>query len=108
MAKSEWVLFLREVSGRASGRQISRETGVPEATISRWLSGTTAPQPRQATTVARTYDASAISALIAAGHLTQDDVDIDVAAPRWIQLRDFSSLELAEELQRRAAAGEFD
>lgn len=64
------------------------------------------PKPRQVANVARAYGVNPISALIAAGYLEPDDVDLSAMAPRLLQIQEFTELELAQEIVRRIEEGE--
>lgn len=87
----------------AAGARIAERTGIPESTISRWLSEKAEPRPRQVVTVTRAYGANPIEGLIAAGYLTEDE--IEAPQPRRLQIRDFTDIELAEETLRRIREG---
>lgn len=101
-----WTDYLRMISDDAAGAAIARKTGIPASTISRWLSGEFDPKPRQVVEVARAYGASPIQALIAADFLRAEDLDLPESAPRQLQIRDFTELELAQEMVRRINEGE--
>ncbi|MBM7504220.1 helix-turn-helix domain-containing protein [Agromyces aurantiacus] len=98
-----WAEYVRAVAGRDSGREVALKTGSSESAISRWKSGYSVPDPRQVVTIARAYNRNPVEALIAAGYLTADEASIPMTQP---SLRDFSDLELAREMLRRAAAAE--
>ncbi len=80
-----------------------RQNRVDPATVGRWRTGAVDPKPRQVVAYARAYGQSPIGALIAAGYLSEGEVDIPVTSPRAYTLDDFSPLELAEEVVRRLA-----
>ena len=100
---SAFAEYLRAISGDDTGRQIAQKTGNSESAISRWKAGTHVPDPKQAVNVARAYGKNPIEALIAAGYLTHDEASLPVTRPAALQLQDFSDLELAREMVRRAA-----
>lgn len=101
-----WPEYLSIITEGAVGARIAERAGMPESTISRWLSGKSDPRPRQVVAVARAYNVSPLHALIAAGYLDQADVDLGATVPRKLQLRDFTELELAHEIVRRVEAGQ--
>lgn len=85
---------------------MAKRVTASEATIGRWIKGTVgAPEPRTAVELARAYGASPLAALMAAGYLTQDELDSPAESPRLLQLTAFTDLELAQELVRRIEAG---
>lgn len=102
----DWPTYLRTISDGASGAKIAHQTGIPASTISRWLSGEFDPRPRQVVEVARAYGVHPIPALIAADYLSAEDVDLSAITPRLLQLREFTELEIAQEMVRRIAEGE--
>lgn len=100
-----WAEYLRAITAGATGRQIAQATGIGEATISRWLKGTTDPAPRQVVTVARAYDIPPLDALIATGYLSEEEANRQGGTPRTLQLREFTDHELALEMLRRVDDG---
>ena len=46
-----------------------------------------------------------MKALVAAGFLDESEVDVPAGTPRMLQLRDFTELEIAQEIVRRAEGG---
>lgn len=103
-----WAEYLAIISEGATGSDIARQTGVPESTISRWLSSTSAPRPNQVVRVARAYGLNPLTALVAAGYVDESDVDLTAMSPRALQLREFTELELAREMVRRVELGGSD
>jgi len=84
----------------SSVRAVAAATGADNKSAGRWLDS---PRADWVIALARAYDADPIAGLVAAGFLTDADVrHTDVAAA----LRTATDLELAEEIYRRAAAGE--
>ncbi|RLP72298.1 hypothetical protein D9V32_15500 [Mycetocola tolaasinivorans] len=62
------------------------------------------PKPLQAVAVARAYGAHPLGALVAAGYLTWDDVDVvaeRIVAPKSYALDDFTTSELLAEATKR-------
>lgn len=101
-----WPTYLRIITDGAPGVEIAKHAGVPNSTLSRWLDGSAHPRPKQVVKVARAYKVDPLQALIAAGYLEPGEVDMAAIAPRKLQLREFTELELAEEMVRRIAEGE--
>lgn len=100
-----WPEYLSAITDGAPGARIAEKTGIPESTISRWFSGKAEPRPKQVLVVARAYNQHPVQALIAAGYLDEDDVDIQTTEPRRLQIRNFTDLEMAEETLRRIREG---
>lgn len=105
MTTPTWPEYLSAITDGAPGARIAEKTGIPESTISRWFSGKAEPRPKQVVAVARAYGQSPLQALIAAGYLDADELDIPAAEPRRLQIRHFTDLEMAEETLRRIREG---
>lgn len=103
--KTQWSRFIDATSGGAFNSAIAEAVGADPATIGRWRAGTVEPKPRQVVSYARAFGQSPIAALIAAGYLIAEEVDLPTT-PRRYTLDDFSSVELAEELVERLASEE--
>ncbi len=102
----KWSEYVRAIAGEDTGKTIALRSGIAESTISRWLSGQVpARVPRAVVQLARAYNSSPLQALVAAGYLDASELDLAVETPRRLQLRDFTELELAEEMVRRIADG---
>jgi hypothetical protein len=99
--KTPWSRFIDATSDGAYNTAIADAIGVDPATVGRWRTGTVDPKPRQVVAYARAFGQGPIAALIAAGYLTDAEVDLPISAPRAYTLDDFSALELAAELVRR-------
>lgn len=99
----DWPEYVRRLTDGSTGSVISAMTGIPQPTISRWLSGKTRPNPKQALTVARAYRVHPLEALLAAGYIAEEDLDMPITPPRN-DLEQFTALELALELRNRVAA----
>ncbi len=97
-----WAEYVKAVVGDDSGRRTARLVGQSESAVSRWKSGAFIPDPRQAVTFARAYKRNPIEALIAAGYLTEEEAALPLESPPALQLHEFSDIELARELVRRA------
>jgi transcriptional regulator with XRE-family HTH domain len=105
MIEPDWPAFVSALAGRDTGQRIAERTGIAASNISRWLSGQVIPQPSHATAFARAYDVHPLTALVAAGYVTEDELDTLLEPPRLLTVREFTSSELAEELSCRAANG---
>ncbi|WP_162942664.1 helix-turn-helix domain-containing protein [Cryobacterium soli] len=101
-----WAEYLRIITDADTNRIISQRTGIPDSTISRWLSGQAYPRPRQVVDVARAYGVNPLNALVGAGYLDQSDIERAGVEPRQFQLREFSELEIAQEIVRRVQKGQ--
>lgn len=101
--KTPWSKYIDATSGGVFNSAIADRIGVDPATVGRWRTGAVDPKPRQVVAYARAYGQSPIGALIAAGYLSEGEVDIPVTSPRAYTLDDFSPLELAKEVVRRLA-----
>lgn len=101
--KTPWSKYIDATSDGAYNSVIAEKCGVDPATVGRWRTGAVDPKPRQVVAYARAYGQSPISALVAAGYLTEEEVGMPVAVPRAYALDDFSPLELAEEVVNRLA-----
>lgn len=100
----DWPSYLSALSTNQS--EIARAAGVSTATVSRWSSRSARPLAPQVIAVARAYDQSPVFALVAAGYLTQEEVEQEVRLTPGMSLAEFSELEIAQELVRRIEAGE--
>lgn len=95
---------MARVSGGEQGKTIAERTNLTPSTISRWLRGADiVPNPRQVLAFARAYGENPIRALIAAGYVTAEELNIE--EPRTLALSRYTDLELAQEIVRRAEAG---
>jgi len=107
--KNAWSRYIDATSGGDANSVIARKVGADPATIGRWKTGAVDPKPRQVVDYARAYGQSPIAALITAGYVDADELDLDIV-PMPPSLHDFPDIVLAEELLRRirerAAAGE--
>jgi transcriptional regulator with XRE-family HTH domain len=100
-----WPTYLESITRGDSGARIALLAGIPESTISRWRSGTYMPKPTHVVAIARAYGVNPIEALVGAGLIEEGDLDVADVAPRRLQLREFTDLELAQEMVRRVADG---
>lgn len=102
---STWPEYLSEITQGDSGTRIAQLSGVPESTVSRWRSGIYSPKPSHVVAVARAYGVNVAEALIASNFIDAADVDLNVASARKFALREYTDMELAQEMVRRVAEG---
>lgn len=95
--------FLSDASNGASFREMGRVSGINHSTIRRQLTGEGDLTAPVVVALARAYDANVIAALVAAGFITGDEAAGYMAGAR---LEDASDKQLAQEILRRAMAGE--
>lgn len=91
----QWVTQL--AGENASERGIARRTGINSATFHRKMAED-AFTPDDAVTIARAYHRSPIEALVKLGTITPEEA---MKADKGYSLREYSNLELSEELVRR-------
>lgn len=107
----DWPEYLRRITGDASGAEISRATGIPPSTVSRWLSGETRPSTDKIAVLQRAYKVDVGQAFTAITYspaeeslrevLIREPAELDTEQSRAEILRYYSDLELAEEFVRR-------
>jgi len=97
-----WQSWLAGHVADTTTRAIARRTGDDNKSVGRWLDAER-PPAEFVIRLARAYSADAVDALVAAGYLNGDEV---AASAIERALRDASDLQLAEEIYRRAAAGD--
>lgn len=109
VATTGWARFLRDAlderdwSAAELARHIDGRLGTGE--ISKWLNGKVTPGLASIRAVCRALDVPAVQGMIAAGHLTPDDVGVTVInRPRSIEPEDLSNDELIGVLARRLKA----
>lgn len=74
MAKElTWVDYLDRLPGGPSDRQIASAANTAPSTVTRWRSGQD-PNPRHAAMIARHFGLSPLTAFVAAGYLTTDEL----------------------------------
>jgi transcriptional regulator with XRE-family HTH domain len=100
-----WPLYLSAITDGQPGARIAERTGIPESTISRWLSDKAEPRPKQVVAVARAYGQNPVEALVAAGYLEEGEIDV-ASKPTDLSLRAFTSLAISREMVRRIEEGE--
>lgn len=98
---STWTVWRdATIPADASVRSVAAATGSDNKSAGRWLER---PRPEFVITLARVYGADPVQGLVAAGYLTDGEI---ARLGRAAALREATDLELAEEIYRRAAAGE--
>jgi len=98
--QTAWSRYIDDTCGEDSNATIAVKLGVARSTIGRWRTGAFDPSPQQVVEYARAYRRSPAEALIAAGYLTTEDLDMAITVPT-LTVADFSALALAQELTRR-------
>ena len=95
-----WPEYVRRVAGGMRQEQISKTTGISQATVSAWLRGAPGlPKAESVIAFARGFETSPVQALVAAGYLQAEEAAIKARTP----LSEYEELELFEELRRRAS-----
>lgn len=90
---------MRATTHPDNDKTIAEKVGVSPSTIGRWRSGEIDPKPRQVVALANAYGVDALSALVNAGYLTDEDVDLTITMAA--DLDTISTYALIDELQRR-------
>ncbi|MFJ4038243.1 hypothetical protein ACIPVB_09150 [Microbacterium sp. NPDC090007] len=101
MQKQTWADYVATNSNGERKNVIAGKSHVDPATVGRWMSGASTPQPLQVIAFARAYGLSPIPGLIAAGHLTPDDVGDGVVIQSTPTLDNIATHALVDELERR-------
>jgi len=99
-----WTEYVTRVSRPLTQQQIAQKCGVAQTNVGRWLRGDPGvPRVESVIAFARAFGRPLLEAFIAAGFMTP----ADAAAVTQLRtpLRDYDTLELIEELRRRAAEG---
>ncbi|TCJ23800.1 XRE family transcriptional regulator [Microbacterium sp. PI-1] len=96
-----WSTYFNGITEHATGSSIAQRLGVSGSKVSYWRRGERPPTPREAAHIARTFGRSPLEGLVAAGYLTAEDLSEDVSVVAHT-LADYSDVELAEEMLRRA------
>lgn len=92
-----WPDYVHRVARGLTHAQISAKTGVSMSNIGRWLRGElTMPDAGNAIAFAKGFGQPPVEALIAAGYLSADEVNVDRTP-----LSAYSMAELIDELRRR-------
>ena len=101
MQKQTWADYVATNSNGERKNVIAGKIPVDPATVGRWMSGSTTPQPLQVIAFARAYGLSPIPGLIAAGYLTPEDVGDGVVIQSTPTLDGIATHVLVDELERR-------
>jgi transcriptional regulator with XRE-family HTH domain len=102
-AIKDWPTYVRRIAAGLTHAQIAAKVGnVSMSNIGRWLRGEhLQPGADQVIAFARAFDRPIMEALLAAGYVDVSDAVEPVRTP----LSRYSSLELLDELRRRASDG---
>lgn len=73
-SRTEWWSFIESIRGDMTAKQFASHVGISAPTLSRWRHGAR-PDPNLVISVARAADANIVSALVASGHLSLDEVE---------------------------------
>jgi transcriptional regulator with XRE-family HTH domain len=107
MPSAWWAYVTRTAGTEATQKDIAEATGIEQSSISRWKLGKNTPHADAVVHFARSYQASPVAALIAAGYLSPDEVEgvVEIAATPISQLTTSEVVgqlrDLFNELQRR-------
>lgn len=99
-----WSSYVDATSDGVRNSEIARRAGVDPATVGRWRSGSTDPNPRQVVAYARAFGRPPVEALIAAGYLTAEEAEVPVAVAPADPLAAVSTGRLLREALRRVEA----
>lgn len=102
--ESGWANYVRTNSNGDNNAAIAAKVGVAGATAGRWVNSETVAQPQQVIAFARAYSLSPIPGLIAAGHITIDDIPDDIVVEQSDGLESIATRTLVDELARRIDA----
>lgn len=100
MANS-WSTYFNEITENAPGSSVAERLQVSGSKVSDWRRGERPPSPREAAHIARAYGRCPIEGLVAAGYLEATDIADQVSVVVHT-LADYTDVELAEEMLRRA------
>ena len=93
-----WPEYVRRIAGGMRQEQISKMTGISQATVSAWLRGAPGlPKAESVIAFARGFEVAPVQALVAAGYLRIDEAAIKARTA----LSEYEELELVDELRRR-------
>jgi len=97
-----WWEYVQRISANAPNKDIAAATGMDASAITRWKRGEK-PRAENVVAFARGYRRPAVEALLAAGYITQEDLE-----PQSVQIHgsatDLTDSDLLVEMQRRLAA----
>jgi transcriptional regulator with XRE-family HTH domain len=103
--------YLEALSDTETDKSIAERLAVSPSTVGRWRKGESDITPRALVNLARAYGQHPLGALLAAGYLTDGEIDMvadRVEAPKRWTLDDFTTRELLEEALRRTPTAEED
>ena len=103
-----WTDYLHRLPGEPSDRKIAAAADVNPSTVTRWRQGQD-PNPRHAVELARAFGLHPLTAFVAAGYLSLDEVDALVGADgvaASLTLDNTTTLALLEEVARRVASAD--
>jgi transcriptional regulator with XRE-family HTH domain len=92
---NRWSAYVAQHGGD-NQTEIARQTGLSAASISRWKSS--APKPENVARFANAYGRPVLEALVAAGHITEEQAGVQVTR---VDLSTLNTEELMAELTRR-------
>lgn len=98
--QTAWSRYIADTHGDDTNTAIALRVGVDKSTIGRWRTGASSATPGQVVAYARAYKRSPMEALIAAGYLAPEELDMTITNPT-LTVADFSALALSKELTRR-------
>jgi transcriptional regulator with XRE-family HTH domain len=90
---------MRATTHPDNDKTIAKKVGVSPSTIGRWWSGEIDPKPRQVVALAKAYGASPLGALVNAGYVSAEDLDLTITMAT--DLDAVSTYALLDEIQRR-------
>lgn len=96
-----WWEYVKRISANAANKDIAAATGMDASAITRWKKGEK-PRAENVVAFARGYRRPAVEALLAAGYITQEDLE-----PQAVEIRgsaaELTDTDLLAEMQRRLA-----
>ncbi|MGN6245267.1 MAG: helix-turn-helix domain-containing protein [Motilibacteraceae bacterium] len=73
-----WLAARMELRGFRSSSELARAAGIPDSVISRWRSGASVPSVVQLRRLQGPLQVPLLTLLVAAGHLTADEVALEL------------------------------
>jgi len=103
MSMELWSDYVRRIAGNHNQLEIAAKTGLAQTNIGRWLRGAPGvPKADGVVAFARAFGQSPVEALMAAGYITPQEAGVKAKLPKTrTPLRDYTELELVDELRRR-------
>jgi transcriptional regulator with XRE-family HTH domain len=100
MTIESWPDYVRRLAGSLNQTQVAEKTGMAQSNVGRWLRGERAvPRAESVIAFAKAFGQSPVEALVAAGYLDAEEVDLPAARP----LAHYSERDLLDELRSRHA-----